>query len=803
MHSLFHSLPPRFLAFILSVGSVWCLASCGGGAYRQNADKDVKALLHDIPDFGIEANESSRLHNPSQNDFPGVPPDDPAAHAVAVAVFGKEISPEANSTAKLENDTWRNWLPIDEDGRVNLDLPSAVKLALTHSPDFQREKEDLYLSALDVTYERFRLSPKPFADGTTNLESSGNGEDVDGVSSVRSGFRGVAGAGTSWVASVASKLTFDLSKGSTSFGGSLANLTLSQPLLRGAGKRIFRERLSQTERNLLVNARRMEQFRQGFFLEVVTGGNPVTGPTRGGGGFSSTGLVAGFPSSRTGASGVGGFFGLLQYVQGIHNQEANVAKLRDSLAQLDAAFDAGRIGNRLQVDQARQALYNAQSSLLAGKVGFETRLDGFKMTLGLPPDLPVKVDASFVERFRLTDPLLAGLQDDVVDFLITVRDPVSTPDLNALMERAVEAVTFYPGQEVGLAAFAEDRGKLGRRLAKRKEWFARLRNRPDLKDAGMSGAAFRDEDLDLIAKQLGETGDRLDADFSASREVLDALQQELPNLEIQNARSRLVANVTTFSGLLLELSLARASARLEAIVMEDVRVEAKDALEVARERRLDWMNARAKLVDVWRDAVLARDDLRSDLDLVLSGDVGSNRSDAGHFKPDEGKLSLGLEFDTPLSKLAERNDYREALINYQRARRDYLAYEDGTYRSLRNTARIARLSQLNFELARSAVRGAIAQVDLARLRLQQPPQPGKNAQFGATTARDLVNALNDLLDASNGFLQVWVGYEALRMRLDFELGTMRLNNDRIWLDPGPILAKNLIPEEKNAPTPAP
>ncbi|MBT3568636.1 MAG: hypothetical protein HN494_07305, partial [Opitutae bacterium] len=109
----------------------------------------------------------------------------------------------------------------------------------------------------------------------------------------------------------------------------------------------------------------------------------------------------------------------------------------------------------------------------------------------------------------------------------------------------------------------------------------------------------------------------------------------------------------------------------------------------------------------------------------------------------------------------------------------------------------------NFELARSAVRGAIAQVDLARLRLQQPPQPGKNAQFGATTARDLVNALNDLLDASNGFLQVWVGYEALRMRLDFELGTMRLNNDGIWLDPGPILAKNLIPEGKNAATPAP
>ena len=199
------------------------------------------------------------------------------------------------------------------------------------------------------------------------------------------------------------------------------------------------------------------------------------------------------------------------------------------------------------------------------------------------------------------------------------------------------------------------------------------------------------------------------------------------------------------------------------------------------------------MVDVWRDAALARDDLRTDLDLVLSGDLGSRKSGSGHFRGDEGRVGLGLQFDSPLSKLAERNDFREALINYQRARRDYLTYEDGTYRSLRNTARIARLSQLNFELTRSAVRGAIAQVDLARLRLNQPPQPGKNAQFGATTARDLVNALNDLLEARNAFLQVWVGYEALRMRLDFELGTMNLDDQGLWIDPGPIAAKKMPP----------
>ena len=74
--------------------------------------------------------------------------------------------------------------------------------------------------------------------------------------------------------------------------------------------------------------------------------------------------------------------------------------------------------------------------------------------------------------------------------------------------------------------------------------------------------------------------------------------------------------------------------------MEDVRVEAKDALEVARERRLDWMNARAKLVDVWRDAALARDVLRSDLVLFLSGDFGSIAASYTHFRAHETKPNL-------------------------------------------------------------------------------------------------------------------------------------------------------------------
>ena len=256
----------------------------------------------------------------------------------------------------------------------------------------------------------------------------------------------------------------------------------------------------------------------------------------------------------------------------------------------------------------------------------------------------------------------------------------------------------------------------------------------------------------------------------------------------ENKRGILAKHLNNLTGVVLELSLARASVRLESIVMIEVSVDPKNAHEVASKERLDWMNARAALVNTWRMSDLARDDLRTDLDLVLSGDLGSDSMNSGHFNSHEGRVQLGIELDTPLSKVRERNRYQASLIQYQQARRQYLAFEDSVLRSLRQHSRMSKLYQLNFELSRAAVRGAIAQVDLARLRLNEPPQPGKNSQFGATTARDLVNALNDLLEASNSFLSVWIGYEAMRMRLTYDLGAMRLAENGLWLDGGPILS---------------
>ena len=756
---------------------IFSLGACRSKIDPKSADREVRKLLQDVPGFNWDLSKESRLNAPQSSFFPLVPRDDSNSRKITERIQEKNAYADGNTTNLLVGIQWKDSLPLDDNGVVLLNLENAMSLAVLHSSELQRQKENLYLSALDVTYERFRLEPNPFAGISAKADRESDEEEVGVQTRAQVGIRGVAGQGANWVVSLANRLSLELSNGDTKVGGSLANLTITQPLLRGASKRIYKERLTLAERKLLADARRLEQFRQGFFLDVTTGSNP-----------SEVVGASGIPRSSSFSNGVSGYLGLVQEVQRIRNQEANVVKLKDSLAQLEAAFEAGRIGNRLQVDQARQALYNGQSGLLAAKSVFENKLDGYKIFLGLPPDLTIRVEDDYLDHFRLTDPTLVDVQNQINELLRTIRSADLKIDFALLEDLGSQIIEMKYSFDQSQGGLQKDLEILFNQLPQRKKWYKNLRNRSDLKDLGMGSNAFEDNELDQLVLDLNKTSTRLNSEIGSHWVQFNNWIEELPSRSIEDSRRVLSTRLNDLAGVVLEFSLTRASVRLESIVMTEVSVDPQIAHQNASNARLDWMNARAALVDSWRTADLARDDLRTDLDLVLSGDLGSDSLGSSHFKSSEGGVQVGLELDTPLSKVRERNSYQASLIQYQQARRQYLAFEDNVLRSLRQHTRMSRLYQLNFELSRAAVRGAIAQVDLARLRLNEPPKPGKSSQFGATTARDLVNALNDLLEASNSFLNVWIGYEAMRMRLTYDLGSMRLLENGLWIDTGPVIS---------------
>src|SRR5262249_40277994 len=153
----------------------------------------------------------------------------------------------------------------------------------------------------------------------------------------------------------------------------------------------------------------------------------------------------------------------------------------------------------------------------------------------------------------------------------------------------------------------------------------------------------------------------------------------------------------------LELSLLQARARLDAITFETVDLTPAQGYCIASRHRRDWGNARAALVDSWRLITFNADDLQSDLDFVFRGDLGNVGDNPFDIRTNNGRLRVGLEFDAPLTRLAERNVYRQSLIEYQQARRQYYRFRDGVHRNIRNTLRQMQVDQLNFELRREAV----------------------------------------------------------------------------------------------------
>ena len=98
-----------------------------------------------------------------------MPEDDPASHQYMRLVDGKKGWKHWHDNGdriELENPAWRatlaEYVEIAEDGSVKLDVDSALRLAYIHSPNHQRQLETLYLSALSVSAERFRLDTQFF-----------------------------------------------------------------------------------------------------------------------------------------------------------------------------------------------------------------------------------------------------------------------------------------------------------------------------------------------------------------------------------------------------------------------------------------------------------------------------------------------------------------------------------------------------------------------------------------------------------------------------------------------------------------
>ena len=198
------------------------------------------------------------------------------------------------------------------------------------------------------------------------------------------------------------------------------------------------------------------------------------------------------------------------------------------------------------------------------------------------------------------------------------------------------------------------------------------------------------------------------------------------------------------------------------------------------------MNGRAALVDTWRTIQVSADALQSVLNITADADIGTAHDNPVSFRAPAGTARLGLEFDAPLTRVLERNDYRESLITYQQDRRALVQSHDTLHKGIRALRRQLTLLRNDLEIRRRAVTIAIRQVDFTQTQLDapvRPAQPGQRPpQFGSTTSQNLIFSSSSLRDTQTGFLQVFLDYYATRMRLMREMGTMLLDENGRWIE---------------------
>ena len=227
------------------------------------------------------------------------------------------------NAAGSRNPSWLDCLEEVDKTAEYLSPEKAVALGLLHSRDYQLAMETLYTISLTLTLDRWAFALQWFGTNNTTFTQFGSSvtEDNTLASNSSFGFTKNLAAGGQLLANFANSFVFTASGVNSYTWTSNIIISLMQPLLQNAGRRVALENLTQAERNVLYAVRTFARFRKQFYVNL----------TNLGGGSSP------------------GYLGLLGQVENIRIQEANLENNEQSLAVIEALFAHGTVST-VEVD---------------------------------------------------------------------------------------------------------------------------------------------------------------------------------------------------------------------------------------------------------------------------------------------------------------------------------------------------------------------------------------------------------------------------------------------------------------------
>ncbi|MEO7300085.1 MAG: TolC family protein [Verrucomicrobiota bacterium] len=224
-------------------------------------------------------------------------------------------------------------------------------------------------------------------------------------------------------------------------------------------------------------------------------------------------------------------------------------------------------------------------------------------------------------------------------------------------------------------------------------------------------------------------------------------------------------------GLSTDANIILDDAELEQLKILHPAISADEAARVALQSRLDFYNQKDQAQDATRRIAVAANGLKTQLDLVTSVNVPGEEGN-GFRKPDFDRYrwSAGFDIDLPFDRKSQRNSYRAALIADQRAARELVLAEDNIKLQINDDWRTLDQAKRNFEISELGVQLAARRVEEQQLR----------AELGRGTARDLVDAQNDLINSKNERTTALVSHTIARLRFWRDMGILMIKDNGQW-----------------------
>ncbi|MBC8377713.1 MAG: TolC family protein [Planctomycetes bacterium] len=299
-----------------------------------------------------------------------------------------------------------------------LTLSAAVAIATAQNRAYATEKETLYLTALAQTDIRHLYEPIPFAGGSGGYRQDDINEGAGAWG--RAGFEQLLATG----AQIGTDISFgwvDILSGDFRSGFStVATAVITQPLLRGAGRKVALENLTQAQHNTLYQIRSFNRFRKEFVTTVMTD-----------------------------------YYRLLQ----LNDRRINTRDYYFALAEMVKRFEKRTVAGKLprhELEQADQDRMEAMSNYVQAQKDYDNALDAFKLRLAIVPSTPIQLDMNELAALRESMGIDIALSaPQAVEIALNQRlDLANAADIVIDAERKVDVAADAIRAELNLLGYA-------------------------------------------------------------------------------------------------------------------------------------------------------------------------------------------------------------------------------------------------------------------------------------------------------------------------------------------------------------